>query len=114
MVDILDVGARVAAGASVPKDVPSKLGEARSLLQSDARPFPDPAAGRALEEAHASLRHGRRFEFPPGVKTIEQAREACQREIDRASAALAAGRREDATRAIVAFAMLVATPMEAD
>ncbi len=113
LVEILGVASEVAEKAELPKGVATKLREAHALLRDGEKPFPDPQAGRALDEAYAALHGGSRFTFPPGIRTIDQAREACQREIDGAADALEAGRRGEATRGIVDFFMLVTTPMEA-
>jgi hypothetical protein len=93
--------------------VAAGIGEALGRLRKGTGPFPDPRVGAALDEAYAALHGGRRFSFPPGIQSIDQARDACLREVDGAAAALAAGRREEATKGLLEFLMLLTTPMEA-
>ena len=73
----------------------------------------EPAAVGELNEAYAALNGGRRFSFPPGVGTGDQAREAYRREVDRAVAALEKGRPAEAAKPILESLMLVTTRMEA-
>lgn len=113
MAEILGVSARVAERAELPRGVATGLAEALARLRKGTGPFPDPGVGAALDAAYAALHGGRRFTFPAGIESVDQARDACLREIDGAAAAVAAGRREDATKGLLEFLMLLTTPMEA-
>ena len=113
LVEILGIATRAAERADLPGGVAAKLGKAHAAWRRSPEEMPDAGVAGALGEVYAALHGGRRFAFPSGVRTIDQAREVCRREIDGAAAALEAGRRGEATRGMLEFVMLVTTPMEA-
>jgi hypothetical protein len=66
----------------------------------------------AAAEAYAALDRGAAFAFPKEVGTIEQAKAYGRGQVDRAVAAVSAGRPQEAARELVGFVLLVITPME--
>ena len=113
MTEAVGLLSQVAARGQLQADVRAKLADAAARLRKGTTPFADPGVEDALNGAYAALHAGRRFTFPPGIRGIEQARDACQRAIDGAAAALEAGRHEEATKGMLQFLMLLTTPMEA-
>jgi len=107
LVEVLDIATQVAARAELPGGVAPRLREADAGWRKSPEAMPAPAVVAELAEAYAALHGGRRFAFPPDVRTIDQAREACRRAIEGAASALADG------RGMLQFLLLVTTPMEA-
>jgi hypothetical protein len=113
LVEVLAIAARSAEEGNLSGAVRAKLGEAHAAWRKTPEDLPDPGVRAALGEAYAGLNGGRAFEFPAGVHSIEQAREACRKQVDGAVGALEAGRFAEATRGMVELLMTVTTPMEA-
>ena len=108
---LLDLAADLGREARLPAPAQAKLdtarAEARRLSPLDA------AVRTATAEAYAALNDGRAFAFPKEVGTIEQAKGYGRGQVDRAVAAVTAGRPQEAAREVVGFVLLVITPMEA-
>jgi hypothetical protein len=109
--EVVAVLSGVAERAELSAAVRTKVTTAHARLGSGVSLL-DPAVTGALGEAYAGL-NGRPFAFPAEVKTLPQATVICQREMDRALAALDAGRGVEATQALLELLLLVTTPMEA-
>jgi hypothetical protein len=114
MTEVVDLLSQVAVRGQLQGDVRAKLADAAARLGKGTTPFADPGVEQALNGAYAALHAGRRFTFPPGVRGIGQARDACQQAIDKAAAALEAGRHEEATKGMLQLLMILTTPMEAN
>lgn len=113
LVEVMGITARVGERAGLPSEVVARLREAHAVWSQSTNDLPHPAVKAALGQAYAALHGGRPFAFPPSVRTIDEAREVCRQAIDGAAAALEAGRFPEATRGMVEFILLAATPMEA-
>jgi hypothetical protein len=113
MTEVVGLLSQVAVRGQLPDDVRARLADAAARLRKGTSPFADPGVEQALNGAYAALHGGRRFTFPSGIRGIDQARDASQRAIDGAAAALEAGRHEEATKDLLQFLMLLTTPMEA-
>lgn len=108
---IIEIAAEIGQDARIPAPARAKLTAAadlaRSLSPLDAR------CVAAIHGAYTSLGPGRPYEFPAEAKSIEAARVAGRAGIDRALAALRAGRSEESARELLGVVLLVSTPMEA-
>jgi len=89
--------------------------EFRNKLQAAAKAFTkDPLgaeSGEALNGAYKIINGGKDFTFPNGVRDIGDARRIAQQHIDRSVKALESGQSHQAVRDILAFILLVTTPM---
>jgi hypothetical protein len=112
LVEVVAVLSSAGREAKLPADLRAGIDSAHSRLQQGAS-LGDPAVESGLRRAYTALNDGHAFAFPPGVTNIGGAREACLREVERASTALDQGRHREAVKAILEFLMLVTTPMEA-
>jgi hypothetical protein len=108
---LLDIAADLGRDARLPAAVQAKL-EAASAEARRLSPL-DPAVRAAASEAYAALSQGTAFAFPKEVGTIEQAKAYGRGQVDRAVAAVSAGRPQEAARELVGLVLLVITPMEA-
>lgn len=111
LTELVGLLSQVAERAKLAADVRKKVDVAHAGLRKGAWSA-EPAAVGELNEAYAALNGGRRFAFPAGLRTAEQAREAYRREVDRAIDALEKGRPGDAAKPILECLMLVTTRME--
>jgi hypothetical protein len=108
---VIEIAAEIGQDARVPAPVRAKLTAAADLARS--RSPLDASCVAAIHEAYASLGPGQPYKFPAEVKSIESAQAAGRAGIDRAVAALRAGRSEESVRELLGVALLVSTPMEA-
>jgi hypothetical protein len=108
---VLEIAVSLGREARLPAPVQTKLdaasAQARRLSPLDER------SRAAVDDAYAAVNGGRAFVFPQAVGSIEQARAYGRAQVDRALAALAAGRSEEAVRELQGLVRLVITPMEA-
>jgi hypothetical protein len=110
LTEILGVLVQAADGTGLPGRQRDRLREAHARLKKDGWAA-EPAARAAMEEAYATV-NGRAFRFPAAISTIEQAREACRRELERAVSALEKDRPSDAVKPILELLLLAGTPLE--
>jgi len=108
---LLEIAADLGREARLPAPAQAKLDAARAQARR-VSPL-DATVRAAAAEAYAALDDGRAFAFPKEVGTIEQAKAYGRGQVDRALAALSAGRPQEAARGVVGFVLLVITPMEA-
>ncbi len=108
---LLDIASDLGRDARLPAPAQAKLDAARAQARR-LSPL-DAAVRAATAEAYAALDEGRAFAVPKEVGTIEQAKAYGRGQVDRAVAAVAAGRPQEAARELVGFVLLVITPMEA-
>jgi hypothetical protein len=113
LVEILAMATQAAERGNLPGAVRATLGEAHAAWRRNPEALPDLGVRAALGEAYTGLHGGHAFEFPAGVHSIDEAREACRKQVDGAVGALEAGRFADATRGMVELLLTVTTPMEA-
>jgi hypothetical protein len=113
LTQIVGMLSQAAERALLPAEQRERLLAAHAGLQKDGWSA-EPAARSALNEVYAARNGGRRFRFPAGVATIEQARHAYQRELDRAVAALEKDRPAEAVTPMLELLLLVSTPMAAN
>jgi hypothetical protein len=111
LTEVVGLLSQVVERARLSPDVRKRVDGAHAGLRKGAWSS-EPAAVGELNEAYAALNGGRRFAFPPGVRSGEQAREAYRREVDRAVDALEKGRPADAAKPILESLLLVTTRME--
>ncbi len=107
---LLDIAADLGRDARLPAPAQAKLDAARAQARR-VSPL-DGAVRAAAAEAHAALNDGRAFAFPKEVGSIEQAKGYGRGQVDRAVAAVTAGRPQEAAREVVGFVLMVITPME--
>lgn len=112
LTEVVGLLSQVAERAKLSPDVRRQVDVAHAGLRKGAWSAERAAVGE-LNEAYAALNGGRRFTFPAGVRSGDQAREAYRREVDRAVDALEKGRPADAAKPILESLMLVTTRMEA-
>jgi hypothetical protein len=108
---LLEIAADLGREARLPAAAQARL-DAASAQARHLSPL-DGAVRAAAAEAYAALDEGRGFTFPKEVGSIEQAKAYGRGQVDRALAALSAGRPRDAAREVVGLVLLVITPMEA-
>ncbi len=108
---LLDIAAGLGREARLPTAVQAKL-DAASAQAQRLSPL-DAAVRAAAAEAYAALNQGAPFTFPKEVGSIEQAKGYGRGQVDRAVAAVSAGRPQEAARGLVGLVLLVITPMEA-
>lgn len=108
---LLEIAAGLGHEARLPAAVQAKLDAASA--QAQRRSPLDEAARAAAAEAYAALNQGSAFAFPREVGTIEQAKAYGRGQVNRAVAAVSAGRPQAAARELVGLVLLVTTPMEA-
>ncbi len=108
---LLDIVADLGREAQLPAPAQAKLDAARAQARR-VSPL-DGTVRAAAGEAYAALNEGRAFAFPKEVGSIEQAKQYGRGQVDRALAALTAGRPQEAAREVAGFVLLVITPMEA-
>jgi hypothetical protein len=101
-----DLGREARLSAAAQAKLDAARAEARRLSPLDQ------ALRATVAEAYRALSQGAPFVFPKEVGTIEEAREYGRGQVDRSVAALSAGRPQEAARELVAFVLLVITPME--
>jgi hypothetical protein len=101
-----DIGREARLPAPVQAKLDAAGAEARRLSPLDG------TVRVAVAEAYAALDQGRPFVFPKEVGSIDQAKAYGRGQVDRCLAALSAGRQQEAARELVAFVLLVITPME--
>jgi hypothetical protein len=106
---LLDIAAGLGREARLPAAAQAKL-DAASAEARRLSPL-DEAVRAAAAEAYAALNRGAAFAFPKEVGTIEQAKAYGRGQVDRAVAAVSAGRPQEAARELVGFVLLVITPM---
>ena len=108
---LLEIVADLGREARLPAPAQAKL-DAASAQARRLSPL-DGAVRAAAAEAYVALNEGVAFAFPKEVGTIEQAKAHGRSQVERALAALSAGRPQEAAREVVGFVLLVITPMEA-
>jgi hypothetical protein len=107
---LLEIAAGLGREARLPAPVQAKL-DAASAQARRLSPL-DGAVRATVAEAYAALNQGGPFAFPKAVGSIEQAKAYGRGQVDRALAAVSAGRPEEAARELLGFVLLVITPME--
>ena len=107
---LVHTAARIAADGRLPEAVRTDLAAASAAARD--RGWLDDACLSALRSAYSRMSGGAEFSFPPDVGGIESVKERARGQIDHCVAALRAGRHEEATRALVTFLLMVATPVE--
>lgn len=89
--------------------------ELRNKIQVAAKAFTKnplgAESGEALNGAYKTINGGKDFTFPNGVRDIGDAGRIAQQHIDRSVKALESGQSDQAVRDILAFILLVTTPM---
>jgi len=108
---LLEIAADLGREARLPAPAQAKL-DAASAQAQRLSPL-DGAVRATVAEAYAALDQGRPFAFPKAVGSIDQAKAFGRGQVDRALAAVSAGRPQEAARELVGFVLLVITPMEA-
>ncbi len=108
---LLETAADLGREARLPGPAQAKL-DAASAQAQRLSPL-DGAVRAAADEAYKALNQGGAFSFPKAVGSIDQAKAYGRGQVDRALAALSAGRPQEAARELVGFVLLVITPMEA-
>jgi hypothetical protein len=107
---LLEIATGLGREARLPPNVQAKLDAASAQAH---RLSLDAAVQAAVADAYAALNQGEAFALPKAVGNIEQARAYGRGQVDRALAAVSAGRPQEAARELVGFVLLVITPMEA-
>ena len=108
---VLEIAAGLGREARLPATVQAKLDTASAQAQR-LSPL-DGAVRAAAAEAYTALNQGGAFAFPKEVGSIDQAKAHGRVQVDRALAAVSAGRPQEAARELVGLVLLVITPMEA-
>ena len=109
---LLEIAAGLGREARLPAPAQAKLDTASAQAQR-LSPL-DGAVRTRVAEAYAALNQGGAFAFPKAVGSIDQAKAYGRGQVDRALAAVSAGRPLEAARELVGFVLLVITPMEAE
>jgi len=106
---LLDTAGKIAARDT---RLPAEL---RNKIQVAAKAFTrnplSAASGEALNGAYKTINGGKEFTFPDGVRDIGDAARIAQQYIDWSVKALESGQSDQAVRDILAFVLLVTTPM---
>jgi hypothetical protein len=105
---------KIAAGLGREARLPASAQARLDATGAEARRLSplDDAVRATVAEAYAALNQGPPFAFPKAVGSIEQAKAYGRGQVDRALAAVSAGRPEEAARELLGFVLLVITPME--
>jgi hypothetical protein len=110
LTDLLRCASRISAAAELPTPAQERLDAA--VASYDAGGFLGPETRATVRRAYQAVTGGHPFVFPESVGSIEEARDYGRGQIERALAALDAGRSREAVEEVLGFVLLVITPME--
>jgi hypothetical protein len=102
--------ARIAVDAGLPAPARERLAVAAAAYAAGG--FLEPENVATVHRAYEAINDGRAFVFPQDVRSMEEARKYGEGQIQRALAALDAGRSRETVREVLGCVLLVTTPME--
>ena len=107
---LVESASRIALDAGLPAPARERLAVAAANYAAGG--FLEPENVATVHRAYEVVNEGRAFVFPRDVGSIEEARKYGEGQIERALAALDAGRSRETVREVLGCVLLVTTPME--